>query len=245
MVLRWRRELSGLRPDLHLLKKLSVSTSNMINQSRSFLIGSAKVKLIDSDDVPEMPPFTGKLNGASQLPANRLAGKSQVVLKEMWREVCEKGGSLSFKIVSGSMSPVIEVDNVVRVSRVEPSRVRIGDIVAFQSGQNVVVHRVIGKRWPGGHLYFRQMGDVCRASGRFPAENLIGKVTAIQKKGHEIHLDSPRQVIRNKVIGCRLLFYDTLNRRLRRRTRSELRKAFRLICRLCRADSSRIGGRKR
>lgn len=193
------------------------------------------MKSINRDDVPEMPPFTGKLDGASQLPANRLVVKAQVILKEMWREVCEKGGSPSFRIISDSMSPMIEVDDVVKVSRVEPSRVRIGDIVAFQSGQNVVVHRVIGKSWSGRQLSFRQMGDACRSSARFPTENLIGKVTTIQKKGHDIHLDSPRQVIVNKVIGWRLLFYDTFSRRLRRRIRRGLRKAFRSIWLLCQA----------
>jgi signal peptidase I len=203
------------------------------------------VKIIYNDDVPEMPPFTDKSDGASQLPANRLIDKTQVVLKEMWREVCEKRGSLNFRIVSGSMSPLIKADDVVKVSRVEPSRVRIGDIIAFQSGQNVVVHRVIWKSRSSQQLRFRQMGDACRSSARFPARNLIGKVTVIQKQGYEKRLDSPGQVIGNKIIGWRLLFKDTYKRKLRQRIISGLRKAFRPIWRLCRAVGSSVVRRKR
>jgi len=76
------------------------------------------------------------------LAANKLDCKAQCILGEMWQEACERGGSLSFKVVSGSMSPMIEVGDVVTVGRADHSRVRIGDVVAFQDGQNVVVHRV-------------------------------------------------------------------------------------------------------
>lgn len=160
------------------------------------------------------------------LATKRLGCTTQDILGEMWQEVCERGGSLSFRIVSGSMSPMIEVDDVVRVSRVEPSRVRIGDIVAFQNGRNVVVHRVIGKSRSAGRLRFRQMGDAGRSSARFPAQNLIGKVTVVHKKGYEIHLDSPIHMIGNKVIGWRLRLVDFIGRRLLRRIRRYLRKAF-------------------
>ena len=65
---------------------------------------------------------------------HELDDKAQSVLGEMWKEVCERGKSLSFKIVSGSMLPMIGVSDVVKVSRVEPSRIRIGDIAPGRSG---------------------------------------------------------------------------------------------------------------
>jgi signal peptidase I len=191
------------------------------------MMAAPKVTPTTRDDVPEMPPFTGKINGESQLAANNLVGKTRVILEEMVREVCAKGGSPGFKIISGSMTPMIDVDDVVRVSRVQAAHVHIGDIVAFQNGKTVVVHRIIWKTRPGKPLYFRQMGDDCRASARFPASNLIGKVKIIQKKGFEINLDSPFRVIQCKFTGYRMLIYDVFHRKLRRSIRRRFFKLFR------------------
>jgi len=147
------------------------------------------------------------------LADNRLVdSKTQNVLMEMWQEVCRSGGSLNFKILSASMKPTIEVGDVVKVSRVEPSRVRVGDILAFQVGQNVVVHRVIDKRWSDQQLSFRHRGDAGGISGKIAAEHLIGKVLAVKREGREISLDTLWFTMNNRVLGWRLHFIDTLGR---------------------------------
>ncbi|OGO23195.1 MAG: signal peptidase I [Chloroflexi bacterium RBG_16_50_9] len=165
--------------------------------------------------------------------ARGLVGRNQIILEEMWQEACRTGNSLSFRIASGSMRPLIESGNVVAVSRIDPSRVRIGDIVAVQDGRNVIVHRVIGKSRAGQHLSFRHMGDAGRSSKEVQAENLIGLVTVIKKEGGEIHLDSPRQVTGNRVLAWRLRLVDTLNRRHYRPVGRYLRMLLRPIWRLC------------
>jgi signal peptidase I len=166
---------------------------------------------------------------------NRLDSKTQRILGEMWQEACEKGKNLSFQIASGSMSPLIEVGDVVKVSRAEPSQIRIGDIMAFQDGQNVVVHRLIGKSWSNRQLTLRHMGDASLFSGRIPAQNLIGRVTSIEKGGREIPLGSARPIIANRVLGWRLWLIDALSRRQYWRIGLGLRMLFRPVWRLCRS----------
>jgi signal peptidase I len=136
----------------------------------------------------------------------------QNVPSEMWQQACKKRGSLGFKIVSGSMSPIIEAGNVVNVTSTDPSGVCVGDIVALVDGQKVIVHRVIGKTRSNQMLYFRHRGDSGTLSGEIPAQNLVGKVTLIKKKGHEIRLDSRRHIISNIILGWRLRLVDTLER---------------------------------
>ena len=164
-----------------------------------------------------------------------LDGKTQSVLGEMWQEACKRGGNLSFKIVSGSMSPMIEVGNVVRVSRTEPSKVRIGDIVAFkQDGQSVVVHRIIGKSLSDARLTFREMGDAGGPSGRIAAQDIIGRAIVIEKDGREICLDSPRHILGSRVFGWRLLLVETLGRMQNGHFSTVVKLTLRPMWRLCR-----------
>ncbi len=134
-------------------------------------------------------------------------------LGEMWQETCQKGASISFKVVTGSMSPLIEVGDTVRVSRVESSGIRTGDIIAFQDGQNVVVHRIIGKIRTNRQTGFRQGGDAWGPSAELEEQNIIGRVLSINKGGRDISLDTPRFMITNKILVWRGQIKDRLNRK--------------------------------
>jgi signal peptidase I len=111
------------------------------------------------------------------------------------------------------MRPIIGVGDVITVGRVEPSKVRIGDVVAFQEGQNVVIHRVIGKSAAKNTpLIFRHRGDNGASSGLFQAPNLIGRVLIVEKEGREISLNTSWYVMSNKILGWRLRLADNLDR---------------------------------
>ena len=159
--------------------------------------------------------------------------KTQSALMEMWRETCRGGGSVSFKILSASMRPTIEVGDTVRVGRVEPSGVRVGDILAFQDGQNVVVHRIIDKNWSDRELRFRHRGDAGGLSGIIGAQHLIGKVLAVKRKEREISLDTPWFTISNRVLGWRLHFIDTLGHLPAGLPRIIIHQTIRLPWKLC------------
>ena len=166
---------------------------------------------------------------------DRPGDKARNLLPEMWQEVCERAGSLSFRVVSGSMEPLVGVGDKVNVARAEPSRLHIGDIVAFRDGQNVLVHRVIGRSRSDGQFTFRHRGDAGTVSGIFTANNLIGKVCAIEKDKREINLEAPRYTISNKILGWRLRLKDSLGRSRYTSISNGIRIILRPMWRLCRS----------
>ena len=168
------------------------------------------------------------------LPTYISGGKAENILEEMWQEARQKGKRLSFRIMSGSMSPTIEAGNVVRVKRVPPSRMRTGDIAAFYVDSRVVVHRLIGKTRRGRRLKFCHRGDAASSSGKISADSLIGKVAVIEKEGYEINLESPGQVVADRLLGWRLGFVDAIGRSRRRRFGRYLRMVLKPAWRLCR-----------
>jgi len=153
----------------------------------------------------------------------------------MWQEACEQGGILSFKIVSGSMRPIIKTGDVVKVTRTEPSTVCIGDIIAFQDGQHVVVHRVIGKSYSNQQIIFHHRGDAGVSSGYVTAQNLIGRVTTIERKGHATIFESLRYSTINCILVWQLRLADRLRRTKHRCIGIGLRSILRPAWRPCRS----------
>jgi signal peptidase I len=100
---------------------------------------------------------------------------------------------LRFRANGGSMSPLVRDGDVVLVRPVEPSSVRVGDVVLCSShpGQ-IVVHRVVRKiDGPSGDLFTVQGDQVTQADGTIPAMQVYGRVTTIERAGARINLDGP------------------------------------------------------
>jgi hypothetical protein len=164
---------------------------------------------------------------------------SHDVLRDMWREVCERGKTVRFKMISGSMSPMIEVDDIVTVSHAEPSALRIGDVIAFMDNRNIIVHRIVDVKRSEGKYHFRHKGDAGVASGMIAMENVIGRVTIVEKEGRDIHLGSLRYRITGKILGWRLKTVYSLGNMKFRRIGSGIRFVVRPFWRVCRNVLSR------
>ena len=206
-----------------------------IESVKSCLVSAESMGLNrNRDDGPEMLPLVRGLPEEDVVAANVLDNKTRSILREMWQEAFDRGGSLSFRILSDSMRPMIEAGDVVKVERAEPSSVRIGDIVAFKNGQCVVVHRIIGKSLSEAGLTFREKGDAGGPSKVIEARDLIGKVTVIEKAGNEVRFDSPGHMIGNLIFGWRLLLIDTFGRMRNRQIGMVLHLTLRPVWRLCR-----------
>jgi len=70
-------------------------------------------------------------------------------------------------VMSGSMDPVIMVNDLIFVKRVDPATLEVGDIIAFQpaGATTVVTHRIVGVLPPEGALGLRFPP---RATGTMP-----------------------------------------------------------------------------
>ncbi len=59
-------------------------------------------------------------------------------------------GSRIYAVVSGSMEPAIPVGSAVYVKPADPAQLAVGEVIAFQSGQSVITHRVVQNDPAGG-----------------------------------------------------------------------------------------------
>lgn len=62
-------------------------------------------------------------------------------------------------IMSGSMEPAIPVGSIVIFRKVNPEDVKVGDVIAYETGESTTAHRVIEKVFENGSFYFRTQGD--------------------------------------------------------------------------------------
>lgn len=83
-----------------------------------------------------------------------------------------------YDIVSGSMEPEIPVNSIVLVQAAAPEDLQPGGIVAYQSGDSVVVHRLVENRVIEGELVTK--GDANAEPDPLPVEyaGVLGTVKA-------------------------------------------------------------------
>ena len=83
-----------------------------------------------------------------------------------------------YNVVSGSMEPEIPIGSVIYVKPAEPEGIREGDVIAFQSGDSVIAHRVVRNQKVEGT--FKTKGDANAGEDMNDVgyAALIGQVTA-------------------------------------------------------------------
>lgn len=108
------------------------------------------------------------------------------------RELFEQGKSVRFKVQGWSMRPFVRNGDLVTVSPVENSPVKMGDVVFYSTGENkVIVHRVVGKYEKNNKANMLIKGDACFGlPDRVDSTNVLGKVVAIERNGHARKLDT-------------------------------------------------------
>ncbi len=86
---------------------------------------------------------------------------------------------------SGSMSPIMDAGDIVLISKVPGSAIKVGDIIEFKTTERInIMHRVIAIEETGGEKYFVTKGDANSASDPDPVipENVVGKVLFTLRK---------------------------------------------------------------
>lgn len=86
-------------------------------------------------------------------------------------------GGAALTIDSGSMAPALETGDMVAVRDIDPSAVKLGDIITYSTKNALITHRVIGVGAQGGQTTFITQGDANNtADSPILAEQLRGKV---------------------------------------------------------------------
>jgi signal peptidase I len=113
-------------------------------------------------------------------------------LLELSRDVLQKGQSIRFQAKGWSMRPFIRDGDFVTVSPVENSSIKTGDVVLYSTAENdPIMHRVIKKYIKKGGTTLLIKGDASSGSPeRVDIQRVLGKLTAIERKGRRKQLDT-------------------------------------------------------
>jgi signal peptidase I len=81
-----------------------------------------------------------------------------------------------YHVVSGSMEPEIPVGSVIYVEPVDAAQIEAGEIIAFQSGDSVITHRVVKNQVVEGSFVTKGDANDQEDVNSVPYAYLIGRV---------------------------------------------------------------------
>jgi len=123
---------------------------------------------------------------------------SEVDLLALSKDILKRGKSIRFQARGWSMRPFIRDGDIITISPVEDSALKTGDVVLYLgAGNRIIVHRIINKYKKEGRITLLVKGDAAFGSAeKVEAQNVLGKVTAIDRNGRLKRLDTkPQQII--------------------------------------------------
>ncbi len=94
------------------------------------------------------------------------------------------------KPVGDSMLPLIKDGDKVFIKRSQPTEMKVGDVIAFETPQSITIHRIIGKKIRNSLPLLIEKGDNNLHSSPVIEGDIIGKVFAIERSGRIIRLDT-------------------------------------------------------
>lgn len=99
---------------------------------------------------------------------------------DLWEESFEKQGKVWMEMTGRSMEPAIMPGEKILVEKVSAKVIRVGDVIAFKFGRNLVTHRVIGKFRTNEGIEFLEKGDKNILPGRVKDSDVLGKVIRVK-----------------------------------------------------------------
>lgn len=106
---------------------------------------------------------------------------------EVSESLMRRGISCRFQAKGSSMWPFIKDGDRLTVSPIRGSLPGIGEVVAFTrpGSRSLWLHRIIGRKDEGYLL----CGDCAQeADGEIPRENILGRVTKVERNGRTVQL---------------------------------------------------------
>lgn len=81
-----------------------------------------------------------------------------------------------YNVVSGSMEPEIPTGSLIFVAPAQPETVSEGEIIAFESGDSIVTHRVVSNKKLEGEFITKGDANEQEDIGPVPYNSLVGRV---------------------------------------------------------------------
>lgn len=127
----------------------------------------------------------------------------QEIAIDLLREALDRGEEVALSTRTDSMSPFLQPGQIFRVKKVPCQEIKPGDIVCFESGGCVVVHRVVKIFCQQNERFLISKGDrLFQLDRPVPSTKVLGRVIQIGN----LRLDSAAQEIIAQV-AARLFYW--------------------------------------
>lgn len=134
------------------------------------------------------------------LTDDRVPRNTDLYLKAV-RDVLQQdqtAGPLRLPVVSNSMRPLLRAGDWVWIEAVTPETLCLGDLLVVRRGAELTTHRLVGQSEHGWQLH----GDATRSLDPVvTAEEIVGRVTAIDRDVRRLDLQSRRWQTANRWMG--------------------------------------------
>ena len=122
------------------------------------------------------------------MPLSQDGVTDKSAIADMYREAVRKGQPLWFRVISGSMHPLLRVGEEVYIEPATADQLQVGEIAAFETGEGLVIHRVVQRRPEKRGIQLIEMSDVHLRAGRVESNAVVGRVVAIGQQNRRIDL---------------------------------------------------------
>lgn len=109
----------------------------------------------------------------------------------LWASALAQGNSMSLRVASDSMRPLMAAgDRIVVEPLPSGRRPHVGEIVLLRTHDGWLVHRIVGTSGKGAGILFLQKGDAGHHAQEVPPSAIMGRVTAIETRDGTIQLNN-------------------------------------------------------
>ncbi len=131
-----------------------------------------------------------------------MLASQQNVVSNLIREEMAQGTPFRFRVISGSMAPLIEAGDEIVSQRASAETLRRGDVVLYTMGNAFHTHRLLTRRRRGDVTLLVTKGDASLSPDQpWGEESLLGKVVAIRKGHRTIDLEGRKWRTINLLLG--------------------------------------------
>lgn len=140
-------------------------------------------------------------------------------------------GIKTFTIISNSMNPIFEIDDVIFVKKINANQLQKGDIISFVQGRDIITHRIESIEKRNNEITFITKGDANNTTD-------INNVNVSQIEGKYIFkiskLGKVLSILKNKVvffviivilIVCYIIEKNKISKKIERKQKREIYEA--------------------
>ena len=123
-------------------------------------------------------------------------------LSSILREALSAGETARLTTATDSMWPMIRPGDTVVARGIDTEGLHAGDIVLYEKGRHLCIHRLLRKELINGESILATKGDnSLQMDSPLLTEQVLGRVVAIEKRLYNINLQQPWWQAANKILA--------------------------------------------